>query len=52
MAMTPKQKALAFEAVAGAAFTGAGVLIYMPLGLLVLGCVALLAAWTITSSRS
>ncbi len=47
--MTGRQKALILECLAGLAFTGAGLWVSVPLGLIVLGCVALLAAWTITS---
>lgn len=50
--MTSRQKALMLECLAGSAFTGAGLLIYVPLGLVLLGCVALLAAWTLTADRS
>lgn len=50
--MTSRQKALMLECLAGSAFTGAGLLVYVPLGLVILGCMALLAAWTFTSERT
>ena len=43
-----KRIAIVLEGVAGAAFTGGALLMYAPLGLVVLGAVALLAAYTMT----
>ena len=46
--MTARRQAIVFEVVATAAFTGAGLLIWPPLGLIILGLIALLAAYTLT----